>query len=91
MNSRATDPVTSFIAGDKIEESGKAQRQRDICLDIVKNYRGLTVAEVAKCAELERHIPSRRLPELRLAGLVYNPDKRKCMVTGNMSMTWEAK
>ncbi len=31
----------------------------------------------------------KRLPELRRAGMVDNPDTRVCRITGSRSMTWE--
>ena len=50
--------------------------------------KGRTAAEIAETARLERHVPSRRLPELRSAGLVRNGEARICRVTGNRSITW---
>ena len=47
-----------------------------------------TAAEIAEAAGLERHVPSRRLPELRQAGQVKNGEERVCAITGNPSMTW---
>jgi len=38
--------------------------------------------------DLERHVPSRRLPELRDAGMVQNREKRDCRVMKRASMTW---
>lgn len=86
---RATDPVTSYEAADAVERSGKAKRQREICLEAVKQYPNHTAAEIADLTGLERHVPSRRLPELREAGLVRNTGKRICTVTNNVSLTWE--
>jgi hypothetical protein len=37
---------------------------------------------------MERYVPSRRLPELRGAGLVKNGRSRVCAVTGRLSVTW---
>jgi hypothetical protein len=49
---------------------------------------GSTAAEIAARSGLERHVPSRRLPELRQAGRIKNGPQRVCTVTGNPSMTW---
>jgi hypothetical protein len=52
---------------------------------------GLTAAEIASATGLERHVPSRRLPELRDRNLVTNGKPeifRICNVTGNLSLTW---
>jgi hypothetical protein len=87
-SSRATDPAASAEAAHQVEASGVAGAQRAICLERVRATPGLTAAEIAVEAELERHVPSRRLPELRRAGLVVNGDARDCRVTGNKSLTW---
>lgn len=85
---RKTDPVTSHQAAREAETSGRAATHRAICLEKVKQNPGLTAAEIAAATGLERHVPSRRLPELRAAGLVVNGEARPCFVTGRDSMTW---
>lgn len=85
---RATDPATSFAAARKVERSGAASAQRDTCLRAVLARPGLTAAEIADEADLERHVPSRRLPELRAAGRVRNGEQRECSVMGSTAMTW---
>lgn len=85
--SRISDPETSAEAAEQIESSGKAGRQRAICLEYVQMNPGQTAAEIAQETGLERHVPSRRLPELR-PKWVRNGEPRVCMVTGNRSMTW---
>ena len=87
--SRMTDPLTSHAAATTAERTGQAQRQRDTCLNQVRSRPGLTAAEIAGFAGLERHVPSRRLPELRRAGLVTNGETRTCAVMGSRAMTWE--
>lgn len=86
--SRNTDPVTSYMAADKVEREGTAETQRQKCYAEVARMEGQTSAEIAKRLEVDRYTPSRRLPELRDAGIVQNGNHRKCMVTGNKSMTW---
>lgn len=87
---RKTDPRTSHEAAREAEASGRAATHRAICLEEVKKNPGRTAAEIAKETGLERHVPSRRLPELREAGLVKNVEIRVCRVTGRNSMTWYA-
>jgi CRP-like cAMP-binding protein len=87
--SRRYDPLTSHLAADRVEGSGNAQAQRQTCLAAVRRWPGLTAAEIAVKCGLERHVPSRRLPELRADGLVMNRGKRRCEATGNLSMTWQ--
>jgi len=85
---RRTDPGTSKIAAHQVEASGHAATQLAMCLAAVKARGGRTAAEIARIAGLERHVPSRRLPELREYGGVENGFKRICNVTGRLSMTW---
>jgi len=85
---RNADPDTSHIAAAKVDSSGDGEAQRLACLHAVSRYPGYTAAEIARAIGLERHIPSRRLPELRDGGYVVNGEKRKCRETGNLSMTW---
>ena len=86
---RATDPWTSHEAADQVERSGTAKSQRAQCLVAVEPGISITAAEVAKKLGVERHMPSRRLPELREAGLVRNGPERKCLVLKRTTMTWE--
>ena len=85
---RNTDPFTSHQAAREAEESGRAGAQREICLAEVLKNPGKTAAEIAAAVGLERHAPSRRLPELREDRLVKNGPGRICNVTGRMSLTW---
>lgn len=85
---RCTDPVTSHEAAAAVEAIGGAASQRDRCLQVVRATPGRTAAEIARAADMERHVPSRRLPELRDAGLVRNDGARICDVTGTRSMLW---
>ncbi len=71
------------------EATGTASGQRAVCMAEVIRLPGQTAAEIAVAVGLERHVPSRRLPELRDDGRVLNGSRRVCRVTGNRSMTWE--
>ena len=86
--SRTSDPVTSHMAAREAEKSGRAASQRAICLASVLAYPGQSAAEIASQTGLERHVPSRRLPELRDRGLIVNGEPRSCTVTGRISMIW---
>lgn len=85
---RSTDPATSSAAARSAESSGAASDQRRLCLAEVQRKPGQTAAEIALMVGLERHAPSRRLPELRAAGLVVNGAPRTCRVVGRASLTW---
>jgi predicted ArsR family transcriptional regulator len=85
---RTADPPTSHAAASAIERSGIAAAHRARCLAAVRQSPGQTAAEIARVVGLERHAPSRRLPELRDAGLVVNGPIRICTVKGRRSLTW---
>jgi len=85
---RATDPATSHEAALEVEFLGTADTQRRICLAAVLAVPGETAAELAFRHGLERHVPSRRLPELRDAGFIRNGEARICRVMKRASMTW---
>lgn len=87
-NARNSDPPTSRLAAIEAEISGRAQRQRTQCLQAVHESPGMTAAELADRIGLERHAPSRRLPELRTTGQIRNGEIRLCAMTGRMSLTW---
>ncbi len=86
--SRTTDPATSHEAAALMDATGTAEAHRAKCLAVVRREPGLTAAEVAVAAGLERHEPSRRLPELRTSLLVVNGPSRICRAQGHRSMTW---
>lgn len=85
---RRTDPSTSHQAARNVEALGTASDQRSACLREVWRKPGQTAAEIAAAVGLERHAPSRRLPELREVGSVMNGHARMCNVQGTQSMTW---
>lgn len=64
-HSRTTDPISSFVAGDKHEESGRAVRRRIMVYEVVKRYPGKTSKELSNLMELERHEIARRTADLR--------------------------
>lgn len=87
-SARRSDPATSLEAAKAAEEGGRAQTDREACLSAVCLAPGLTAGEIATRLGLERHIPSRRLPELRAQGKVENGPARLCRVLDTKAMTW---
>jgi predicted transcriptional regulator len=86
--SRRSDPNTSKEAATNIEASGKAGTQRRKIYEFVKHHPGLTSAEIAWELDLDRYIPSRRLPELKRSGLVATGTVRMCTRQKTKCMTW---
>ncbi len=84
-NHRSCDPQTSALAGRHMRTSGMAQRQRDLCLMVVRHHPGLTAREIEARIGIKAH---KRLPELRADGLIHNGPPRACSVSGRMAMTW---
>jgi len=82
------DPPTSDEAAERVERSDRAGTHRKLCMEAVLRRPGMTGAEVARETGLERHEASRRLPELRRAGLVRCGDPRICEVRGTKQVSW---
>jgi hypothetical protein len=86
--SQPDDPAQLDQVTDEADDASQAVSQRQVCLLEVWKAPGRTAAEIAVTAGLKRHVPSRRLPELRKARQVKTGPIRLCSVTGNPSMTW---
>ena len=84
---------TSVLAHEQHESSGTAETNRKLVHYCVAMWDGVTACELFSEAvnanyTITRHEISRRLPELRAAGLVHNGEKRKCRIKGNLQLTW---
>ena len=90
--SHRDDPVTSFIAAEKLAKSGKWTAQQKEVYEALKKRNGGTAGEIccymAGVGYLNRFVVSRRMPELREKGLVEMGPKRKCGVIGSVCVTW---
>ena len=98
--SHRNDPVTSYIAAEKLAKSGKWTGQKQEVYEALKaalkQYKGgATSAEVAAfmdgCDPVNRFTAARRLPELEKIGLVKKGIIRQCTTTGSLCVTWEIK
>lgn len=88
---RATDPDTSHKASAEITASGTRGEQQARALAAVRAFPHRTSQEIAEKAKLDRYELARRLPELRSVGLVTNPRRKTCSVTGKTALTWAPK
>lgn len=90
---RAADPATSHAAAAMVEASGAANTNRRLVLRLVRDYPGLTAVEIHAAqgdrGGLDRHEVSRRLADLRDAGLVVNGPERACSIKRTRMLTWE--
>ena len=81
---RRSDPLSSHAAADKMERSGKLNRQCDQVLEAVREHPGSTSRELHALTGLDRHMVARRLPDLEKRGLVGRT------VVGSKAVRWWA-
>jgi len=86
--SRATDPVSSFEAEERVTESGSRKRQMDEILDTVRCTPGRTSLELSTRLKLDRYQVARRLPDLERANLVNRGAIRVCSIAQTKAVTW---
>ena len=84
-----TDPQTSEAAARDLIQSGRLGEQQEQVLKLVRTYPDSTSAELAKFGRLERHIPARRLSELKRKGLVKVSGQRPCKTNGRLMQTYQ--
>lgn len=87
---RNADPHTSHLAAREVERSGLGRRQRDMVLAALRRFGRRTSLELAQCADLDRYVIARRLPELERAGLVARGPAVQCPASGRQAITWRA-
>ena len=81
------NPSTSLKSFAQIQDEALVQRTR--MRKFVIEHEGHTSQELAQLSgEYDRYQFARRLPELRGEGVLHNPHKRPCGVTGKEAMTW---
>jgi hypothetical protein len=88
---RQMDPWTSDAAIESLGKGGQLAEQRQAVLRALQQHPSCTSAELAVYMEVDRHLPARRLPDLRNLGLVTEGPKRLCRIKGRMSVTWVAQ
>jgi hypothetical protein len=88
---RQTDLYTSDLAVEGLARSGALAIQRDAVYRALALHPHSTSAELAVYMEVDRHLPARRLPDLKTLGRVDCVPKRKCRVTGRLCVTWVVK
>ena len=86
---RSSDPVTSHIAAETVQRTGKRARNQGLALGLVLRYPGCTACELAAMTEhLDRYELSLRLPELATDGVIVRGERRRSKATGNQAVTW---
>ncbi len=90
---RTSDPDTSHEAAEAVTRDGSRHRQLVAVLEAVQKAPGLTSAELARDARLDRYIVARRLPELEKLGKVKRGAAKLCSASpkpGLKAITWTA-
>lgn len=88
---RSTDRAASHIAAHSIVKDGSRSKWKQVCLEAVKAYPGLTSRELAARSGIDNETMHKRLPDLERDGLVvYSETLRRCAVSGKVAGTWRA-
>lgn len=89
---RSTDASSSHAAARRVTEIGKRSLQKKAVLDFLRaRPRNFTSKEIAVLGKLDRHMVSRRLPELEFDGVVCRGHVRDCSITGTEMLTWRLR
>jgi len=75
-HSRTSDPLSSYVAGDRHHLSGKAESHRQQILEFMRGKRPMTSKQIALEMGMDRHEVARRLPEMARKGLVMRQDRK---------------
>ena len=86
-STRKSDPLSSYIAEDKITKSGKRGNQCRLVYDFVRCFEGSTSRELEWMMDLPE-VAHRRLPDLEKANLVKRGISRVCKVCRQTCLTW---
>jgi len=86
--SKTKDPISSYIAEEKITLSRARARQIDLVLSCIRRSAGKTSKELALIFELDRHMVDRRLADLKNRDKAFQGHIRECGVSGIKSVTW---
>ena len=86
--SHRNDPLTSYIAAEKLAKSGKWASQKQEVYRALQWHNGSTSSELGEQMNLDRYTPARRLPELERDGLIEKGPKRMCRVQNSLCVTW---
>lgn len=82
------DPITSYIAEDKITESGKRESHAKQVYEGLKRHPDVTNAELAAIIGLTYMQVERRLYDLKRLSRIVCTGNRKCTVNGTQCSTW---
>lgn len=91
---RDRDPISSHVAADYMQRSGKRRTQRMMVLGMIQHLPGSTAGEIAKAYAMDAqhqerlfYMIERRVSELVLARAIRRGDVRRCTVRNNPAVT----
>jgi len=87
--SHRNDAVSSFKAADRHKASDNWSKQRQAVLKALQTLVCATAKEISEFSGIDRYIVSRKLPDLRRAGVVENGKPRKCRILKKKTLTWQ--
>lgn len=81
------DPISSYMAGDRVLKSGKFKGQVRAVYLALYRYPNITSKEFAVKADLDRYMVTRRLSVLVSCGLAERGPYRKCSICRSICRT----
>jgi len=72
---RATDPLSSHVAGERVRHSGVAASQQAEILEAIEAHPARTAAQLEDFCSLRKEQIGKRLPEMERAGQIERRDR----------------
>lgn len=85
---RSSDPITSFMAADRVHEFKTAQHQKIMLALLTLGKAG--AEEIADLCGMDAYQARKRLPELQRAGMVQAYAETRRTVSGRFERLWGA-
>jgi hypothetical protein len=86
--SHRDDPVTSYLAADRLRRSGRHLSQKRRVLEALRRCDGATSGELGASLGKDWLYAARRLTEPERDGLARKGDIRPCRIKGSKCVTW---
>lgn len=87
--SHKNDPVSSFIAEEKVTKSGKRKANINKVYNGLKEYPSCTGAELAHYLNMDKYEVRRRLNDLHKLGKANQGEHRQCRIAKSQAVTWK--
>lgn len=87
---RASDPITSFEAADRVKEFKAAHHEKIITVLRTSFWKALGAEQIADLTGLDAYQIRKRLPELQKQGLAHPYPETRLTATGRHERLWAA-